>query len=101
MAEVIGGIEAFQEGGKVDKKRYLSVLSNQSMSPLTFEARVRDELLGQQLQEAYAQNGFAANSIADNIIHLNEQKRIVSIAPVSFQPFMAQAKVDDAALKKY
>jgi peptidyl-prolyl cis-trans isomerase D len=101
VAQVIGGIEAFQDGGKFDKKRYLSVLANQSMSPLTFEARVRDELLGQQLQEAYAQNGFAANSIADNIIHLNEQKRIVSIAPVSFQPFMAQAKVDDAALKKY
>lgn len=101
VAQVIAGIEAFQDGGKFDKKRYESVLANQNMSPLTFEGRVRDELLGQQLQDAYAQNGFAANTIADHIIHLNEQQRIVSVASLSLQPFMAQAKVDDAALKKY
>ena len=101
VAQVIAGIEAFQDGGKFDKKRYESVLANQNMSPVTFEGRVRDELLGQQLQDAYAQNGFAANSIADNVIHLNEQKRVVSVAFLSLQPFMAQAKVDDATLKKY
>ncbi len=101
VAQVITGIEAFQDSGKFDKKRYESVLANQNMSPLIFEGRVRDELLGQQLQDAYAQNGFAANNIADNVIHLNEQKRVVSVASLSLQPFMAQAKVDEVALKKY
>lgn len=101
VAQVIAGIEAFQDGGKFDKKRYQTVLANQNMSPLTFEARLRDELLGQQMQDAYAQNGFAANSVADNVIRLNEQQRVVSVSPISFQSFMSQAKVDDAALKKY
>jgi peptidyl-prolyl cis-trans isomerase D len=101
VAQLIAGIEAFQEGGKFDKKHYESVLANQNMSPLTFEARVRDELLGQQIQEAYAQNGFAATSVADNVIHLNEQQRIVSVSTLSLQSFLSQAKVDDAALKKY
>lgn len=101
VAKVIAGIEAFQDGGKFDKKRYEAVLTNQNMSPLTFEAKVRDELLGQQMQDAYAQNGFAANSVADNVVRLNEQQRVVSVAPISFQSFMSQAKVDDAALKKY
>jgi peptidyl-prolyl cis-trans isomerase D len=101
VAQVIGSIEAFQDGGKFDKKRYEAVLKNQNLSPLMFEARLRDELLGQQMQDTYAQNGFSANMVADNVIRLNEQKRIVRVSQVSFQPYMTQAKVDDAALKRY
>ena len=47
VAEVIGGIDAFKEGGKFDQARYTSALANQNMSPLMFEARVRDDLVGQ------------------------------------------------------
>src|SRR5574340_1788091 len=101
MAQVIQSIEAFQDNGKFDKKRYEAALANQSMSPLMFEARLRGELLGQQMRNAYMQNGFASNSVADNVIRLYEQQRMVSTSPISFQPFMAQAKVDEAALKKY
>jgi len=101
VAQLIGGIEAFQDGGKFDKKRYATVLASQNMSPLMFERRLRDELLMQQMQDAYAQNGFATNRAADNVIHLNEQQRIVRVSPLLFQTFMTQAKVDDAALKKY
>ncbi|OGT01739.1 MAG: peptidylprolyl isomerase, partial [Gallionellales bacterium RIFCSPLOWO2_02_60_31] len=93
--------EAFQDNGKFDKKRYETALANQNMSPLMFEARLRGELIGQQMRDAYVQNGFASNGVTDNIIRLNEQQRVVSTSPVSFQPFMAQVKVDEAALKKY
>jgi peptidyl-prolyl cis-trans isomerase D len=101
LAQVIAGIAAFQENGKFDTKRYESTLRTQNLSPLSFEAKIREELLAQQLQEAYAQNGYAASSVVDNIIKLNEQQRMVSVAPVPFQPFMSQAKVDDASVKKY
>jgi peptidyl-prolyl cis-trans isomerase D len=101
VAQVIASIEAFQDNGKFDKKRYEEVLKNQNMTPLIFEARLRDEFLGQQMQDAYVQNGFSANSVADNIIHLNEQQRMVSSVPIAIQPFIAQAKVDEAELKKY
>jgi len=101
MAQVIQGIEAFQDNGKFDKKRYETALANQSMSPLMFEERLRSELIGQQMRDAYVQNGFAPSSVADNVIRLVEQQRVVSISPISFQPFMARAKVDEAALKRY
>ncbi len=101
MAQVIQSIEAFQDNGKFDKKRYEAALANQSMSPLMFEARLRGELLGQQMRDAYLQNGFVSNGVADNVIRLMEQQRVVSTSPVSFQPYLAQVKVDDAALKKY
>jgi len=101
MAQVIQGIEAFQDNGKFDKKRYETALANQNLSPLMFEARLRSELLGQQMRDAYIQNGFASGSVADNVIRLYEQQWVVSTSPISFQSFIAQAQVDEAALKKY
>ena len=101
IAQVIGGIEAFKSNGNFDRGLYESLLKAQNMTPLTFESRLRDEFSGQQMQDAYVQNGFAANSVADNVIRLNEQQRVVSVAPVSLQPFIAQAKIDDAEVKNY
>lgn len=101
VARVVGGVEAFQDGGKFDKKRYEAVLKNQGMTPVTFEARLRDDMLWQQMQDAYLQNGYASNSAAENVIRLNEQQRMISVSSVSLQPYLAQAKVDEDKLKKY
>lgn len=101
VAQVIGGIEAFRVDGRFDKKRYATLLAEQNMSPPMFEARLRDELLGQQLRDAYVQNGHVSNTVAGRVIGLNEQQRVVSISSISFQPFIAQAKVDEAALTEY
>ena len=101
IAQLIGGIEAFQEGGKFDKKRYETVLSKNSLSPLMYEGRVRDELLRQQLNEAYAQSGYASNILAEKVIRLNEQKRVISFASVPLQTLIAEAKVDSGTIKKY
>ena len=101
VAQVIQGIEAFQDNGRFDKKRYETALAGQNMSPLMFEARLRDDLLAQQVRDAYAQNGFVSNEVADNIIRLNEQQRTVSVSVISFQPYLMQAKVDAAAAKEY
>jgi len=58
-------------------------------------------MLWQQIQNAYALNGFASRSVVENIIRLNEQQRTVSVHPISFQSFIGQAKVDEDALIKY
>lgn len=101
VASVIGGIEAFQDGGKFDRKRYEAVLANQGKSPIAFEERLREDMLWQQMEDAYLQNGYSPISVMENIIRLNEQQRTVSVSPVSYQSFVAQAKVDEDALKKY
>jgi peptidyl-prolyl cis-trans isomerase D len=101
LAQVIQSIEAFHENGKFDKKRYESALASQNMSPPMFEARLHDDLLGQQMRDAYVQNGFAASSVVDNVIRLNEQQRVISISTVSVQSFVDKAKVEEADVKKY
>ena len=101
IAQLIGSIEAFQEGGKFNKKRYESVLASNNLSPLMYEANVRDDLIRQQLNEVYAQNGFASYALANKLIRLNEQQRVVSVATVAVEPLMAQVKIDQADIKKY
>lgn len=101
IAQLIGSIDAFKEGGKFDKKRYETVLANNNLSPLMYEASVREDLVRQQMNEVYAQNGYASNTLADKLIRLNEQQRVVSIASISAQPLLATVKVEQAEINKY
>ncbi len=99
IAQVIASIDAFKVNGKFDKARYVSVLAEKSMSPLVFEQRLKGELIGEQLSAAYTQNGYAANAVADRIIAINEQQRIVSVAQIPLQT--PQVKVEDSEIKNY
>jgi len=101
LAQVIGGIEAFQKEGKFDKQRYEASLHNQNMNPLVFEARVQQELSMRQLTDGYANNGFASNTVIDNLIRLNEQQRVVSTSLISADSFLKQVNPDDATVKAY
>jgi len=101
LAQIIAGVEAFQKDGKFDKQRYETVLSSQNMSPLMFESRVRDELSTRLLVDAYTKNGYASEVVADNLIRLNEQQRVVSIAQISPDTYLKQVKIEDAAVKEY
>jgi len=101
VAGVIGEIDAFKSGGNFDNSRYSEVLSRQNLSPLMFEASVRSDLLGQQMQATYAQNGFISERVADNIIHLNEQQRFVRKVLFPIKNYEGQANVDNATLQAY
>jgi peptidyl-prolyl cis-trans isomerase D len=101
LAQIIQSIGAFQGNGVFDKKRYEEVLATQNMSPMMFEARLRDDLLAQQMRDAYVQNGFASTAVTDNVIRLNEQQRIVSVSSIPFQSFVGKTKVEEDDLKKY
>ena len=101
LAQTIAGIESFQNNGKFDKQLYESVLKNQGMSTLMFEERVTQELRLRQLTDAYMQNGYAAQSVVDNLVRLSEQQRVVAVAKLELDPFLKQAKVEESAIKSY
>jgi len=101
MAQIIASVGAFQKDGKFDKQRYEAALGAQGMTTSMFEYRVRQDLMTRQLTDAYAQNGYAADAVAENLIRLNEQQRVVSVAKLDLASFMMQAKVGDAAIKEY
>lgn len=101
LAKLIAGVEAFQKDGKFDKQKYETALRNQNMSPPVFESRIKEDLAVRQMAEMFEQNGYASNTAADNVIRLNEQQRVVSVAQIAPDSFLKQVKVEDAAIKKY
>ena len=101
VAQLVGSIEAFQTNGKFDKSRYETVLANNSLSPLMYEARVRDELMRQELNGTFAQNGYASSTVADKVISLNEQQRTISVATIPMQALISKVKIDQDAVQRY
>lgn len=101
MAQIIATVGAFQKEGKFDKQQYEAALRSQGMTPAMFEYRVRQDLTTRQLTDAFTQNGYAADAVATNLIRLNEQQRVVSIAKLDLATFIKQAQVSDAAVKAY
>lgn len=101
LIQVIMGIEAFQKDGKFDKQRYEAALSSQNMSQKMFESRVREELSTRTLMDAYTKHGYSSQAVADSLIRLNEQQRIVSVAQISPDSYLKQIKIDEGAIKEY
>jgi peptidyl-prolyl cis-trans isomerase D len=101
LAQMIAGYKELQTGGKFDPEKYAAVLRNMHTTAQALQARIADELATNQLTQMYDQNGYASKAAADSLIRVNEQQRVVHVAHLSLDPFLAQVRVDDAAVKKY
>jgi peptidyl-prolyl cis-trans isomerase D len=101
LAQIIAGVEAFQVAGKFDKKRYQEALSAQNMTPEAFEYKVRQDISGRQLTAAYVNSGYAASAVVDQLIRLNEQQRVVSVAQLDFDSVLKKVQVSAADVKAY
>ena len=99
LVETIQNISSFQEDGKFSKPRYEELLRGQGLSPQAFEARVRQELMRQQLIAPYSESGFISDTVADRVLRLSEEKREVSLVQIQPEKFLGHIKPDDAAIK--
>ncbi len=101
LIEVIQGIGAFQQDGAFSTQRYTELLREQGMTPLTFETRVRQEMLQQQLIDAYTRNGFIPDTVAERVMRLSEEQREVSLVRIQPEQFLAQVRPDAVAIQAY
>ncbi|MDO8437806.1 MAG: SurA N-terminal domain-containing protein [Nitrosomonadaceae bacterium] len=101
LVEVIQDIAAFQQDGAFSNQRYEELLREQGMTPLMFETRVRQEMLQQQLIDAYTRNSFVPDTVAERVMRLSEEQREVSLIQIQPEQFLAQMRPDDAAIKSY
>jgi peptidyl-prolyl cis-trans isomerase D len=101
VAQVIQSVEAFQENGSFDNERYTETLSRENLNPLTFEARLRGDLVRQQVRDTYLQSGFSSKEVVEKIIRLNEQQRSISVLSISFQAFLEKTKVENIEVDEY
>jgi peptidyl-prolyl cis-trans isomerase D len=71
------------------------------MSPRVFEARVRQELMRQQLLAPFTESAFVSNAVAERVMRLSDEKREVSLVRIQPEQFLGQMKPDDEAIKAY
>lgn len=101
LADVIQQIPAFQEKGKFSQSRYESMLKTRGMNPLSFEARLREDLRLEQAVLGIEQGQIVADGLIDQLIALGEEQRMVRVSLLKPEHFLAQAKVDKPAIEKY
>lgn len=101
LQAVIGEIPAFQENGKFSYAQYERLLKSQNLTPVQFEARVRQQIIMQQLDDAFSDSNFVPRAVAERVTRIAEQQREVSEAVIPSGRFIAQAKLEEGAAKKY
>ncbi len=101
LVEVIQDIPMFQQDGKFSNQLYKELLRNQGMDTVMFESRVRQDMMRQQVIDAYTKNGFISDTVAKNIIRLSEEKREISRVQIQPEQFLSQIKPNNDAIKSY
>jgi peptidyl-prolyl cis-trans isomerase D len=87
--------------GKFDSERYKSLLAAQGLTPLSYEARLRQDLAKQQLNVAIQSSGFVPKSVASRLSDIAAQEREVQEFLLKSADYVADAKVSDQMIKDY
>ena len=101
LVEMIQNIDLFQEDGNFSKQRYEEWLRSQGMNARAFEARLRQDLMRQQLVDPFSKNAFISHSVAERILRLGDEKREVSVVQIQPEQFLANVKPGDDAIRAY
>ena len=102
LKTVINELPVFRdEAGKFSFARYQQFLKFEGMSPVQFEARLRQDLLIRRFSAGYGDTGFAPRAVVEQVVRLSDQQREVSQYVVEPERFLAQVKLDPAASRVY
>jgi peptidyl-prolyl cis-trans isomerase D len=101
LATYVTGMPEFQNAGKFSQELYDQLLTQNNLTPTTFEAGMRSDLLAQQAQDSVPRLGFISNARKEQALKMANQKRIVSIAEIKSKDFVNEVKLDDKAVTSY
>lgn len=87
--------------GKFDVERYKSLLASQGLTPVMYEARLRQDLALQQVTNAIQATAIAPKAVANRLSDLNDQERVVQEQLFKPDDYVSQVKVTDEMLKDY
>lgn len=102
LREIIAGLQLFQdETGKFSRERYEQYLRSEGLSPLQFEARLRQDIVLEQFSDGYADTTFAPRTVVERLARISAQQREVSLYQLAPERFVAQVKLDAGAARQY
>lgn len=97
----IGELPAFQNDGKFSFDLYQQYLRSQGMTPVAFEAKVRQDLLLGQLDDAFGETSFVPRTVIELLTRISEQQREISVSTITPDRFASQVKLAPDAAKQY
>ncbi|MHA6827485.1 SurA N-terminal domain-containing protein [Ralstonia pseudosolanacearum] len=87
--------------GKFDTDAYIKLLAAQGMTPEQFDARLRSELVLQQIPQSIVSSAFVPKSLVDRLIEARDQQREVQALLFKPADYAAKVTVDDKAIQAY
>ena len=102
LKDIIVRQQVFQdEAGKFSLVRYEQYLKSEGMTPVMFEARLRQDMLLQQFSNGYADSTFVPRSVLERLARSSAQQRELSQYALSPEKFLGQVRLEPDAAKQY
>jgi peptidyl-prolyl cis-trans isomerase D len=102
LKRTIADVAVFRdETGKFSFSRYQEMLRSEGMTPAMFEARLRQDIMVQQLSSGLVGSTMPSRTSADLLLRLSGQQREISYATIAPEGFLGQVKLDPAAVRQY
>jgi len=102
LKDIIGRQQLFQdETGKFSLARYEQYVKSEGMTPVMFEARLRQDIILQQFTDGYADTTIVPRAVVERLARLSGQQRELSQYVLAPEKFMKQVKLDAGAGKQY
>lgn len=91
----------FQTNGQFDNAKYLDLISRMGYTADNFAQSMRQQLVNQQVIQAFGQSGFVLPSESQSMAALVLQERNVRLATLDLKALQAKQVVTDDELKDY
>ena len=101
IAQFIQQTPAFQRDGRFDSEQYQMVLARAGFTPTSYEASLRDDLLGQQLIRSVEGSTLVSEVEVERLLKLENQQREIAFGVVKLEDFLDETEVDEADVRGF
>jgi peptidyl-prolyl cis-trans isomerase D len=100
LSSYIVGMPEFQDKGKFSQEKYDQVVQYNNISPNKLEAKIRNDLAKQQIQDSIAKLVFSPEAKIQPLINLSYQKREISLHEIRLDDYKKKIVPSEDEIKK-
>ncbi|MAK67543.1 MULTISPECIES: SurA N-terminal domain-containing protein [unclassified Methylophaga] len=101
IAQFIQQTPAFQRDGSFDTEQYQMVLARAGFSPASYEASLRNDLLGQQLVQNIEGSTVVSQVEVERLLKLENQQREIAYGVIKLEDFLSEVEVDESDVRDF
>lgn len=101
LLEVIRGVPAFQINGRFDPEIYRQRLQAGGETAQSFERKLREDMLLQEIPAAITGSSFVSDSDVDDWLRVQQQQRDVALVAIDSAPYLDPDSIDEAAIAAF